>query len=215
MRNIKIAVDGPAGAGKSSIAKLIASSLGVEYIDTGSMYRALTLKLLKNNCNINNQKDVEEILNQTEIDFYNNSIFLDGKNVDTDIRTPEVNEKVSTVSSIKIVRDKLVSIQKKLAEKKSVIMDGRDIGTIVLPNAEYKFYLTASVEERAKRRWKEMKEKDFNVSLEEIKRDILNRDQQDMNRLINPLKRADGAIEINSTGKTMEEVVEEILSYII
>lgn len=214
MKNIIIAIDGPAGAGKSTIAKIIAGKLGIEYIDTGAMYRAITLKLYQLRCDLNDEEKINQILEETSIDFIKNSIFLDGKNVDEEIRKPMINEKVSIVASLKKVRQKLVAIQQNIGKNKSIIMDGRDIGTYVFPHAHYKFYLTASVEERAYRRWKEMQEKGFHVNIKEIKEEIMKRDDMDIHREINPLFKASDAIEIDTTGKTMEVVVNEILSYI-
>ncbi|NLK73657.1 MAG: (d)CMP kinase [Clostridiales bacterium] len=214
MKNIIIAIDGPAGAGKSTIAKIIAGKLGIEYIDTGAMYRAITLKLYQLRCDLNDEVSINQILEDTRIDFIKNSIFLDGKNVDEEIRTPMINENVSLVASLKIVRQKLVAIQQNIGKNKSIIMDGRDIGTYVFPHAHYKFFLTASVEERAYRRWKEMQEKGFQVNIKDIKEDIMKRDDMDTHREINPLYKASDAIEIDTTGKTMEVVVNEILSYI-
>ncbi|MCG8485509.1 MAG: (d)CMP kinase [Clostridia bacterium] len=214
MITFQIAIDGPAGAGKSTIAQLIARELRIEYIDTGAMYRAITLKLLRCSCDLNDIGSIKSIMEHTIIDFKENNIFLDGENVNESIRMPDVNKKVSQVASIPLVRKKLVAIQRGIAKSKSVIMDGRDIGTNVLKDAEFKFYLTASVEERAVRRWEEMDKKGLEVSLDKIKQEINNRDTHDMQRKINPLKKAKDAIEVNSTGKSIEDVVKEILSYI-
>lgn len=212
MNNFKtIAIDGPAGAGKSTIAKTIAAKLSYEYIDTGAMYRAMTLKLIKLN---RHGDEIKDVLDDTHINFINNCIFLDGQNVDQEIRTPEVNEKVSAISAQKIVREKLIDIQRKIGKEKNVIMDGRDIGTNVFPKATYKFYITATAKERAYRRWIEMKNKGFSINLKEVELEIKKRDQMDMERKHNPLCKADDAIEIDTTGKTKEEVVKEILSYI-
>lgn len=214
MKTFQIAIDGPAGAGKSTIAQLIAKKLNIEYIDTGAMYRAITLKLIKSNCNLNDINEIQKIVEETDIDFKENNIFLDGENVNERIRMQDVNGKVSQVASLPIIRENLVALQRNIGASKSVIMDGRDIGTNVLKNAAFKFYLTASVEERATRRWKEMEMKGLGVSLDKIKDEISKRDIADMQRKTNPLKKAEGAIEVNSTGKSIEEVVKEILSYI-
>ncbi len=214
MKKIIIAIDGPAGAGKSTIAKKIASILKIKYIDTGAMYRAITLKLIKLKTNLSETDKIQEILQSTQIDFMNEAIYLDGENVNLQIRSPEINNSVSAVSAIGIVREKLVAIQRQIGQSKSIVMDGRDIGTNVFPDADYKVFLTASIEERAYRRWLEMKEKGFQTSIEDIRQDLIKRDQGDMEREINPLCKSKDAIEIDTTGKDTRRVVEEILLYI-
>lgn len=214
MKNYCVAVDGPAGAGKSTISKLVAKKLGIEYIDTGAMYRAMTLKLINKSFDIDKIEDAREIIDNTEIDFIDDSIYLDGKNVDKQIRVPEINNNVSKVASNGYVREKLVDLQRKMTGEKSLVMDGRDIATNVLPNADYKFYLTASVSQRADRRYKEMKEKGFDVNIEDIKAEIMQRDKADMERELNPLIKDKHAIEIDSSFMTIEEVVKEIIKYI-
>lgn len=215
MKNNNIAIDGPAGAGKSTIAKLIAKKLNYIYIDTGAMYRAFGLYYLKNKVDINSEEDVNKLISQINIEItYDGSvqqIILNSENVTNEIRTEEVSQAASIVSSYKLVREKLVHIQQQLASKNNVVMDGRDIGTVVLPNANIKVYLTASVEERAKRRYKELIEKGQNVILEEIEKDIKERDYRDMNRENSPLKQAEDAILIDSSNMTIEEVIDEIL----
>lgn len=214
MKTIQIAIDGPAGAGKSTIAKIISQKLNIEYIDTGAMYRAITLKLLKCSCDFNDTDRMKRIIDNTIIDFNHHNIFLDGENVNIEIRMPNITNNVSQVASMPFVREILVAIQKSIAESKSVIMDGRDIGTNVLVNADFKFYLTASVEERAMRRKEEMNQKGIEISFDKIKQEITNRDISDMEREINPLRKAKDAIEVDTTGKNIENVVQEILSYI-
>ncbi|SCG83358.1 cytidylate kinase [Proteiniborus sp. DW1] len=214
MKNLTIAVDGPAGSGKSTISKKIARELDIIYIDTGAMYRALTLKLLKNNINIHDKKELYKILQSTSIDFRNNHIFLDGKNVDEEIRDNQISTNVSDVAKIKEVREKLVEIQRDIARNKSVIMDGRDIGSFVLPNANYKFYITASIEERGYRRYKELKGKGYNVNLDAIIEEIRERDRIDSTREFSPLVKCADAIEIDTTDKTIEEVVVHILEIV-
>ena len=214
MKNLVIAVDGPAGAGKSTIAKIIAKDLNINYIDTGAMYRAITYKCLSNNIDINNEEAVKEIAKQTDIDFKDNNIYLDGKIVNDEIRTIEVSNNVSNVAKIKEVRYLMVDVQREIGKRNSVILDGRDIGSYVFPDADYKFFLVATPEERGKRRHKELIEKGYEVSLEEIISDIIRRDEIDSNREFAPLVKAEDAIEIDTTGKTIDEVVESVLSKI-
>ena len=210
-----IAVDGPAGAGKSTIARKASEILKVEYIDTGAMYRALTLKVLRNNLDPKNKKDVIEILGDTDIDFVDGHIYLDGELVDQDIRDNIINKNVSYIALIKEVRDGMVLLQRKMAQKKSVIMDGRDITTIVLPDAEFKIFITASVEERSRRRYKELIEKgNKDITLEQIMLDIQKRDDIDSNREIAPLRKADDAYLLDTTENTIDESVNIVVSLI-
>ena len=206
---MQIAIDGPAGSGKSTVAKKIAEKLNIIYIDTGAMYRAITLKLKDID-----KKIYEEACNNTNIEFINNKIFLDGKDVSSQIRSEEISKLTSDISKIDFVRKKLVSIQKEIADKNSVVMEGRDITTVVLPDADYKFYLNASPEIRAKRRTLQLKEKGLNADYKEIIRDIKKRDNNDIKRENSPLKVADDAIVIDSSNLTAEESIEKILSYI-
>ena len=206
---MQIAIDGPAGSGKSTVAKKIAEKLNIIYIDTGAMYRAITLKLKDID-----KKFYEEACNNTNIEFINNKIFLDGKDVSSQIRSEEISKLTSDISKIDFVRKKLVSIQKEIAAKNSVVMEGRDITTVVLPDADYKFYLNASPEIRAKRRTLQLKEKGLNADYKEIIRDIKKRDNNDIKRENSPLKVADDAIVIDSSNLTAEESIEKILSYI-
>ena len=214
MENV-IAIDGPGGAGKSTIARLLAEELGYLHLDTGAMYRAVTLAALNQNINFKDEEALTETAEEIEIDFNEDGdIFLNGENVSSEIRTQAVNENVSKTAAVKGVRETLVKKQKKLAEEHKVVMDGRDITTVVLPDAEHKFYLTASLEERARRRYEEMKSKDMQVSLENIKENIKNRDKLDSEREHSPLKKAEDAVEIDSTELSIEEVVEKIKSFI-
>lgn len=206
---MQIAIDGPAGSGKSTVAKKIAEKLNIIYIDTGAMYRAITLKLKDID-----KKFYEEACNNTNIEFINNKIFLDGKDVSSQIRSEEISKLTSDISKIDFVRKKLVSIQKEIADKNSVVMEGRDITTVVLPDADYKFYLNASPDIRAKRRTLQLKEKGLNADYKEIIRDIKKRDNNDIKRENSPLKVADDAIVIDSSNLTAEESIEKILSYI-
>ncbi len=214
MENV-IAIDGPGGAGKSTIARLLAEELGYLHLDTGAMYRAVTLAVLNQNINFNDEEALTETAEEIEIDFNEDGdIFLNGENVSSEIRSQAVNENVSKTAAVKGVRETLVKKQKKLAEEHKVVMDGRDITTVVLPDAEHKFYLTASLEERARRRFEEMKSKDMEISLEDIKENIKNRDKLDSEREHSPLKKAEDAVEIDSTELSIEEVVEKIKSFI-
>ena len=214
MKNLVIAVDGPAGAGKSTIAKLIAEKLNINYIDTGAMYRAITYKCLQNNIDINNEKEVINIAKDCEIDFKDNNIYLNGEILTDEIRTMEVSNNVSNVAKIKEVRYLMVDVQRNIGKVSSVILDGRDIGSYVFPNAEYKFFLIATPEERGNRRYKELVNKGYNVNLEEIIKDIIKRDEIDSNREFAPLVKAEDAIEIDTTGKSINEVVQSVLSKI-
>lgn len=212
--NISIAIDGPAGAGKSTIAKRIAKIKNLVYIDTGAMYRAFTLKLINNNIPLDNYDLIKKVLENTKIDIIDGSIYLDEKNVDDEIRKPDVNKNVSKVAAIPFVRQALVKLQREIAEKNNVVMDGRDIGTRVLPNAKYKIFLTASIEERARRRYKELKEKGYECLLSDVINEIANRDKMDSERKFDPLKKADDAVLVDTTGKNIEEVVNDILEII-
>ncbi|NCB42785.1 MAG: (d)CMP kinase [Clostridia bacterium] len=211
---IRIAIDGPAGAGKSTIAKRLASDLGIDYIDTGAMYRALALKIVREGIDYKDEAALERLLSNTDVDFENGHVLLDGEIVDLDIRTPDVSKMASDSSTVLAVRKKLVALQREMGEKKSLVMDGRDIGTNVLPDAEYKFYLTASVSVRALRRAKEMEEKGEIVDLAQVETDISFRDHQDSTRQHNPLRKADDAQEIDSSNIGIEEVVQIIMEQI-
>ena len=214
MNNLVIAIDGPAGAGKSTIAKIIAKELNINYIDTGAMYRAVTLKCLQNNVNIENEAEVIELAKKTDIDFRDNNIYLDSKIVNDEIRTLEVSKNVSDVAKIKEVRYLMVDLQREIGKNNAVILDGRDIGSYVFPNADYKFFLVATPEERGKRRYIELKEKGYEGTLEDIINDIIRRDEIDSNREFAPLVKAEGAIEIDTTGKDIDQVVDLVLQKI-
>ena len=205
-----IAIDGPGGAGKSTIAKILSSELGLEYIDTGAMYRAFALKTIKSGTDIADEKQLDAMLAATDIDFRKGEIFLDGENVSDLIRTPEISKAASKVSAIPAVRRKLVAIQRQMGHDKEVIMDGRDIGTNVLTDAPFKIFLSASAEVRAKRRYDELLAKGEEVSYEDVLSDMIERDRADMTRETDPLRKADDAIEIDTSDMTIDEVVDTI-----
>lgn len=202
-----IAVDGPAGAGKSTVSKIVAAKLGYTYIDTGAMYRAVALKSSRSTENL------ADIIDAIEIELDDRArVFLDGEEVTKEIRTQEIGKLASDVSKFGFVRKKLTELQRKMATRGSVIMDGRDIGTQVLPNADLKIFLTASLDERARRRFEELQAKGQAVNLDAIKKEIALRDKQDSEREIAPLKRAEDAILIDSTNLTIDEVAGKILT---
>lgn len=207
-----IAVDGPAGAGKSTVSKIVAAELGYTYIDTGAMYRAVGLKLFESSKPLT-ENFLAEIVADIDIKLDDKArVFLDGHEVTQRIRTPEISKLASDISKFGFVRKKLTDLQRKMAERGAVIMDGRDIGTQVLPNADLKIFLTASLEERARRRFEELQLKGQLEDLNEIKKEIALRDKQDTEREIAPLKQADDAVLIDSTNMAIEEVVEKILA---
>lgn len=210
-----IAVDGPAGAGKSTIARLVAGKLGFVYVDTGAMYRAIALFCLRNGIAPGDEKAVSEAVPEAEITICHQDgvqqVMLGGENVSGLIRTEEVGNTASTVSAYPAVRAHLLKLQQDLAASTDVIMDGRDIGTCVLPGAQAKVFLTASARVRAMRRFKELKEKGVMCNLEEIEQDIIERDQKDMNRKIAPLKQAEDAVLVDGSEMTIDQVVAAII----
>jgi len=210
-----IAIDGPAGAGKSTIAKLVANKLQYIYVDTGAMYRAMALYLLREGINSDETEKIEKACENAEISIsYENNeqvVVLNGENVNGLIRTEEVSNMASASSVNAKVREKLVALQQKLAKEKDVVMDGRDIGTVVLPDAPCKIYLTASDDVRAKRRYDELVAKGIDADLNEIKKDIIERDYRDMTREISPLRRAEDAYFLDSSSMTIDEVVAKII----
>lgn len=215
---MNIAIDGPAGAGKSTIAKLLAAKLGILYLDTGAMYRAVGLKALNTGVDIADASAVEKMLVDTKIDVKQEGgvqhVYLDGKDVSVDIRENRVSKAASDISAVPCVRYKMVELQREIAAKCDTVLDGRDIGTFVLPNAEHKIFLTASAEERAKRRYAELKAKGSDLTFEQIKDDILKRDYNDSHRALAPLKKADDATEVDTTSMTIEEVTEKLCAII-
>lgn len=212
---MNIAIDGPAGAGKSTIAKAVARELNSIYVDTGAMYRAMALYMLKNDISPDDTESIEKACESADISIvYKDGaqhVILNGEDVTGELRTEAVGNMASSVSVNGKVRKKLVSLQQKLAHSTSVVMDGRDIGTVVLPDADLKIYLTASVETRADRRYKELIEKGQQPDLDEIRRDIADRDHRDMNRENSPLRQAEDAVLIDSSDMTIPEVVDRIL----
>lgn len=215
-KGLVIAIDGPVGAGKSTVAKLVARKLGYLYVDTGAMYRAVALKALRLGMDINDPIVMAMLAEATDIQLQQQGdgsvrVFLDGEDVTEAIRTPEVSEASSIVSAHEGVRKVLAERQKAMAELGGVVMEGRDIQTVIVPDAEVKIFLTASLEERAKRRWLELQQKGISVSYEEVLQEVKERDERDKTRAIAPLRKAPDAVEIDTTGMTPEEVAEKIV----
>ncbi len=214
----KIAIDGPAGAGKSTISKKVASSLGFVYIDTGAMYRTVGLKAVRCGVDTNDEKGVIELLPSLDIDIRHEGveqhIYLDGENVSDKIRTPQISMAASNVSRIPAVRLAMVDMQRKLAQNHDVVMDGRDIASYVLPDAEIKIFLTASVDARAKRRYDELLEKGESVSFEDVKKEMIQRDTNDSTREFAPLTVADGAEVIDTSELTLSESIDKVINYV-
>lgn len=210
-----VAIDGPAGAGKSTIAKLVAKELHAIYVDTGAMYRAIAIYFLRNHLDPEKPEEVLQACRELEVSIsYEDGmqqVWLNGENVTGMLRTEEVGNMASKSSAKQPVRDKLLQLQRDMAIKQSVVMDGRDIGTNVLPNAEVKIYLTASATERARRRYEELKQKGETCDIKQIEADIIKRDEQDMNRAIAPLKQAEDAYYLDSSDMTIPQVVDTIL----
>lgn len=216
---IKVAIDGPVGAGKSTVAKMIAKKMNIIYIDTGAMYRTVGLYAVRKGVSTTDKDALKELINEVDIDVEIKNgeqlIYLNKENVTGLIRTPEMSMAASNVSAVPEVREKLVDMQRKLAESKSVIMDGRDIGTVVLPDADTKIYLDASPEERAKRRYDELIAKKQEVTFEEVYNDLVERDKNDSTRAASPLKVADDAIVLDTTSLNLEQVVDEAIKIIL
>ncbi|AET30575.1 cytidylate kinase [Leuconostoc mesenteroides subsp. mesenteroides J18] len=218
MTNFQVAIDGPASAGKSTIAKILATKLNYVYVDTGAMYRTITLAAKKNGIAYNNEEKIKNLLSQTEIRFEPSTpvqrVFLNDTDVTEEIRSAEVTNNVSVVASFADVRSNLVNRQREIANNNSVIMDGRDIGTTVLPEADVKIFLVASVDERAQRRYKENVAKGMTTDLETLKREIEARDYKDSHRQISPLTQAKDAILVDTTGQSIDDVVAKIANII-
>lgn len=215
---MNIAIDGPAGAGKSTIAKILAARLGILYLDTGAMYRAIGYKAIKSGVSVTDLDAVEKMLKETDVDVKIadgvQHVYVDGEDVSGVIRTPEVSKAASDISALPPVRHAMVALQRIIAAKQDTVLDGRDIGTFVLPKAEYKFFLTASAEERAKRRYKELVARGEKCDLDKIRADIETRDYNDSHRALAPLKKADDAVEVDTTFMTIEEVADKLASYV-
>jgi cytidylate kinase len=208
-----IAIDGPSGAGKSTVAKLLSKELGFEYIDTGAMYRALAYKAYIQGIDIN-ESEIAEMLQTTDIDYHDNRIFLDGKDVENLIREEAISIAASKISALKIVREKMVDLQRKIAANKNAVLEGRDIGTIVFPDADYKFFITAPVEERARRRYEQLKANMIEADYDSVLKDMIKRDQNDSARENSPLKIADDAILIDTGRMDLAEVVKTLAAHI-
>ena len=211
---ISVAIDGPAGAGKSTIAKLVGKKFDLMYINTGAMYRAVDLMAERNDVKPEEVEKLVKLVDTMEMHFENDDLVLNGVNVQEEITMPEISAIVSNYASIPEVRAKLVELQRKMSEKYNVIMDGRDIGTVVLKDSKFKFFLTASAEERANRRFKELTERGLEVNYDEILSEIIRRDTIDSTREVDPLRKADDAIEIDSSNYNINEVTEIICNYI-
>lgn len=214
-KKIVIAIDGPAASGKSTTARRLAQKLGYIYVDTGAMYRAITLKAIKQQVLPRLQTDdsyLKSFLDATDIRLSESCVWLDGQDVSDEIRNNDVSKSVSKVSSFRAVREKLSIIQKEMGKVKGIVMDGRDIGTAIFPEAELKIYMVASAQERAKRRFDELKRQNSNleVSIEELEREIMKRDEEDMNRALSPLRKADDAVTLDTSQISIEEQVERI-----
>ena len=210
MSNFIVAIDGPAGSGKSTVAKILANKYAMTYLDTGAMYRMCALYFIENEINAEKKKVIEEHLPLIKIDITEDTFILNGKDVSKEIRTPKVTSMVSYVAKIKEVRDKMVQLQREISQGKDVILDGRDIGTVVFPNADLKIFLVASPEERANRRVKDYEEKGIKEDYEKVLAGIIERDHIDSTRKEGPLKKASDAVEINTDGEILEETLAKL-----
>lgn len=214
MEKFIIAVDGPAGSGKSTISKIVAKKLGFTYLDTGAMYRMVTYAVLKNGINLENENELIKLLNEIKLDIEKDKFYLDREDVSDVIRKEEVTNNVSKVAAIKLVREKLVYMQRDISNGKKVILDGRDIGTVVFPQAELKIFLVASPEERAKRRVKEFLEKGIDTNYEKVLEEIKERDHMDSTRKESPLTQAEDAVLIDTSFMNIDQVSEEIIKLV-
>lgn len=214
MKKFIVAVDGPAGSGKSTISKIVAKELEMTYLDTGAMYRMVTLAVIRNQVNIENLDEVNEMLDNLKLDIIKDKFYLNNEDVSEAIRGVEVTNNVSRIAAIKLVREKLVDMQRSISEGKKVILDGRDIGTVVFPNADIKVFLVASPEERAKRRVKEFLSKGIDTDFETVLAEILKRDEMDSTRKESPLLKAKDAVLIDTSFMNIEEVSEEIINLV-
>ena len=210
----RIAIDGPGGAGKSTIAKLLAAKYQIPYVDTGAMYRAVGLKMTREGIPFEEGEALTAMLDSTDIDFVVENVILDGEDVSGLIRTQEISSAASECSKLPSVRKKLVALQKEMGKSRSVVMDGRDIGNNVMPDAEFKFYITATPEERARRRYLELVNKGQEADYDKVLQEINERDYNDMHRELDPLRKADDAIEVDTTSMSIEEVLESVVRLI-
>ncbi|MBI4335692.1 MAG: (d)CMP kinase [Candidatus Omnitrophica bacterium] len=217
-RHIVIAIDGPAGSGKSTVSRLIAKKLGFLYLDTGAMYRALTLKAMRNNLDMNDEKALTDMAKETDIKLEmepaseRTKVFMDGEDVTLDIRTPELTDKIKYIAMVPGVRKVMVGIQRAMGQRQSVVLEGRDTTTAVFPDAEYKFYIDADLKERARRRFQELESLGMKASLKEVEEDARSRDISDQTRAVGPLKKAEDAVFIDTTSLGVDEVVNKILA---
>lgn len=215
-RKIQIAIDGPAGAGKSTVSREVARKLGLDYLDTGAMYRAITLKIIRSQIDLEDQAELEKLLEQTRLEIANGEngsiIYLDGEDVTTEIRKSHVNQKVSEVACVSLIRKKMVAMQKDIASRsRGIVVEGRDICSRVLPEATYKFYLEASLTQRVWRRWKEQLAKGMDIPMAQVEQEIIKRDSIDSQRADSPLMVAPGVTVIDTTELSLEEVVDSVL----
>ena len=209
-----IAIDGPAGSGKTTIAKLLAKRLGFSYLDTGATYRSLTLKALEADLDLGDECALSDLAGSLSLNLENDKVYLDGEDVSAEIRAPRIDKNISLVVSFPKVRELMVQLQRKIAENRDFVVEGRDITTVVFANAEFKFYLDADFEARAQRRFKELTAKGIDIDFHELKKDLKTRDKADMGREIGPLRLAPDAVKVDTTGLTIEQVVEKIIGYI-
>ncbi|RKY46216.1 MAG: (d)CMP kinase [Candidatus Omnitrophota bacterium] len=209
-----IAIDGPAGSGKTTVSRLLAKQLGISYLDTGALYRVLTLKALEENINLNDGETLQKLASTMNVKIEGERIYLDDREVTVEIRTPLIDKNISQVASHPQVREVMVNLQRKITYCKDYVVEGRDITTVVFPHADYKFYLDADFNERLQRRYKELKEKGLSVSWEHLEEQLRKRDEADFTRKVAPLKKAEDAIYIDTTNLTLSEVVNKLLSYI-
>jgi len=210
-----IAIDGPAGSGKTTVARLLAAKLGISYLDTGATYRALTYAALKNNLDLSDKGALKELAGSLGLKIEASKIYLNGEDVNGQIRTPVIDKNISVVVSFPEVREVMVNLQRELARQGDFVVEGRDITTVVFPNAEYRFYLDADSDMRAQRRYEELKGKGLDVGFEEIKKDLEKRDYADKNRKVGPLKKGKGVICIDTTDLSIEASVEAIKKHIV
>jgi len=214
-----VAIDGPAGAGKSTVAKIIAQRMGFLYIDTGSMYRALTLKVLETEINLKDSARIIELAKASSIDLVNDpngdlKVYLDGRDVSSLIRAPRITRVVSDIARIREVREVMVKLQRRMGQVRDSVLDGRDIGTVVFPDADKKFFIDANPQERSKRRYKELLGLGQKVTSEEVSSDLANRDNIDSTRAVGPLKKAEDAVYIDTSDLSIDQVVDKVLGYL-